>query len=314
MSAAFVSGSNVIAGVVQVVGGITLAPLLPGLVQHFKGRLQGRRGPSPLQPYRELHRLWSRTMVDPEGTTALYRFAPLVVVASLVAALLLVPVGGHSPAWPTGHDALLLVGLLAIARFSLAVASWDTGSGFSLMSASRDLTLGVFVEGLLLLVIVLVALPAGSTDLRSLSDAGVGAAIWGLPSHWLALVAFALVVLVETGRQPMDNPDTHLELTMIHEGPMLEYSGRDLAYLQWAAAARHWVMLVLLLELFAPRPAGFAGRLLVLLVGLPVLCVVLAIVESWLAKLRLLRVPRLLSVAGGLCFLGLFTWLIGGQL
>jgi formate hydrogenlyase subunit 4 len=308
------TGSTIAAGAVQVIGGVALAPLLPGLVQHFKARLQGRRGPSPLQPYRELRRLWSRSMVDPEGTTLLYRLAPLVVVASLAVALLLVPVGGRSPAWPTGHDALLLVGLLALARFALAVASWDTGSGFSLMSASRDLTLGVSAEGLLLLVVVLVALPAGSTDLRSLSDAGAGSAIWGLPAHWLALVAFVFVVLVEIGRQPMDNPDTHLELTMIHEGPLLEYSGRDLAYLQWAGAARHWVMLVLLLELFAPRPVGFIGRLLVLAVGLPVLCFMLAIVESWLAKMRLLRVPRLLTVAAGLCFLGLFTWLIGGQL
>jgi formate hydrogenlyase subunit 4 len=314
MPAAHMSGSNLVAGAVQVIGGIGLAPLLPGLVQHFKGRLQGRRGPSPLQPYRELRRLWSRSMVDPEGSTALYRLAPPVVAATLVASLLLVPVGGRSPAWPVGHDALLLVGLLALARFAVALASWDTGSGFSLMGASRDLTLGVSVEGLLLLVLMLVALPLGSTDLRSLSNAGAGAAIWSLPTHWLAAVAFALVVLAETGRQPVDNPDTHLELTMIHEGPLLEYAGRDLAYLQWAVAARHWIMLVLALELFAPHPASFVARLLVLAVGLPVLCAMLAVVESWLAKMRLLRVPRLLAVGAGLCFLGLFSWLIGGQL
>ena len=141
-----------------------------------------------------------------------------------------------------------------------------------------------------------IALPAGSTDLLALSDAGAGAAVWSLPAHWIAVVAFALVVLVEIGRQPIDNPDTHLELTMIHEGPLLEYAGRDLAYLQWAAAARHWVMLVLTVELLAPRPVGFVGRLVVLAVGLPVLCVMLAVVETWLAKMRLLRVPRLLAV------------------
>jgi formate hydrogenlyase subunit 4 len=308
------SGSTILAGAIQIIGGVVLAPLLPGLTQSCKARLQGRRGASPLQPYRELRRLWSRSMVDPEGTTVLYRLAPLVVVACLGIALLVVPVGGRSPAWPTGHDALLLVGLLALSRFALAAASWDTGSGFSLMSASRDLMLSVSAEGLLLLTVVLMALPAGSTDLLALSDAGAGSAIWGLPAHWIALVAFALVVLVEIGRQPIDNPDTHLELTMIHEGPVLEYAGRDLAYLQWAAAARHWVMLVLTVELLAPRPIGFVGRLLVLAVGLPVLCVLLAVVETWLAKMRLLRVPRLLAVATGLCFLGLVTWLIGGRL
>ena len=308
------NGVNAVAGAVQVIGGLLLAPLLPGLVQSFKARLQGRRGPSPLQPYRELRRLWSRSAVDPEGTTLLYRLGPPVVAACLAAALLLVPVGGRSPDWPVGHDVLVLVGLLALARFAMAVSSWDTGSGFSLMGASRDLTLGVSVEGLLLFVLILVALPLGSTDLRLLSDAGAGVAIWSIPAHWLAAVAFALVVIAETGRQPVDNPDTHLELTMIHEGPLLEYAGRDLAYLQWAAAARHWVVLVMAIELFAPHPASFVWRLAILVVGLPVLCLALAVVETWQAKLRLLRVPRLLGVGTGLCLLGLVIWLIGGRL
>ena len=235
-----------------------------------------------------------------------------MVAACLLLTLVLVPIGGHSARWGLGHDALLLVGLFALARFVMAVASWDTGSGFSLMGASRDLTLGVFVEGLLLLVITVAALPLGSTDLLSLSAAGSGGGIWSSPSHWLAAAAFILVVIAETGRQPVDNPDTHLELTMIHEGPLLEYAGRDLAYLQWAAAARHWVVLVLAVELFIPHPIGFWWRLLVLGVGLPVFCVVLALVESALAKMRILRVPRLLAVGSGLCLLGLLTWFLGG--
>ena len=306
------STTTIVAGVIQVVGGMLVAPLLPGLIQHVKGRLQGRRGPSPLQPYRELKRLWSRSRVAPEGTTLIYGLAPLVVVACLVLSLLLLPVGGHSGDWHLGHDALLLVGLLALARFAMAAASWDTGSGFSLMGSSRDLTLGVFVEGLLLLVITVAALPLGSTDLLSLSAAGSGGATWNSPSHWLAAAAFILVVIAETGRQPVDNPDTHLELTMIHEGPLLEYAGRDLAYLQWASAARHWVMLLLAIELFVPHPIGFWWRLLALAVGLPVLCIVLALVESALAKMRVLRVPRLLAIGMGLCLLGLVTWFLGG--
>jgi formate hydrogenlyase subunit 4 len=308
------SGPTIVAGAIQVIGGIFVAPLLPGLTQTVKARLQGRRGTSPLQPYRELRRLWSRSTVDPEGTTLVYRVAPLVVTACLLIALLVVPIGGHSPAWPTGHDILLLAGLLALSRFALAAASWDTGSGFSLMAASRDLMLSMWAEGLLLATVILIALPAGSTNLLALSDATAGSAVWSLPAHWMAVVALSVVVLVEVGRQPIDNPDTHLELTMIHEGPLLEYAGRDLAYLQWAGAARHWVMLALTVELLAPRPAGFVGRLIILVVGLPVLCGLLAIVETWLAKMRLLRVPRLLAVATGLCFLGLITWLMGGRL
>ena len=146
-------------------GGVAVAPLLPGLIQHLKGRMQGRRGPSPWQPYRELARLWTRSAVSPEGTTIVYRLAPAIVAASLAMAVLVVPVAGRAPAWPTGHDALVVVGLLALARFALALSSWDTSSGFALMCAARDLTLGVAVEGLLLLVIVIAALPAGSTDL-----------------------------------------------------------------------------------------------------------------------------------------------------
>jgi formate hydrogenlyase subunit 4 len=307
-----VNAPTAVAALVQLVGGLLLAPLLPGIVQYVKGVLQGRRGPSPLQPYRELARLWGKSPVVPAGTTLIYRVAPAVTAAALATACLLLPIGGRSPAWPVGHDALVLIGLLALARFALAASSWDTGGGFGLMGVSRDLTIAVSVEGLFLLVIVVVGLRFGSTDLRSLSDAGAGAAIWGTPAHWLAALGFALVTLAETGRQPVDNPDTHLELTMIHEGPLLEYAGRDLAYLQWAAAARHWIMLVLATELFVPHPMGFVPRLGVLAVSLPLLCVGLAVVETWQAKMRLLRVPVMMAIGSALCLLGLISWFAGG--
>jgi formate hydrogenlyase subunit 4 len=306
------SGADAVAGVVQVVGGLALAPLLPGIVQNLKARLQGRRGPSPLQPYRELRRLWGKSAVAVEGTTVLYRLAPAVAAAALGLAVLLVPVGGRALGWPLGADALVIVGLLVLARFAVALAAWDTGSGFSLMGASRDLTFSVFVEGLLLLALVLAALPDGSTDLRALSDAAGGSEIWGRPAHWCAALAFGLVVLAETGRQPIDNPDTHLELTMVHEGPLLEYAGRDLAYLQWAAAARHWVLLVLAAELFLPHGGSFAVRLATLAVALPALCGVLALTETWQSKLRILRVPRFLAAGAGIALIGLVSWYLGG--
>src|SRR5258708_23414467 len=204
------SPSLVTAGAVQVIGGVALAPLIPGTIQQLKARLQGRRGPSPLQPYRDLRRLWGKSLVWRVGSTMVYSAAPAVAAACLLMALMLLPIAGLSPDWPVGHDALLLVGLLALARFALAAAAWDTGSGFALMGASRDLTLSVFVEALLLLVIVVLVVPAGSTDLRVLSAAGGGIAPWATPAHWCALVTFTLVVLAETGRQPIDNPATHL--------------------------------------------------------------------------------------------------------
>jgi formate hydrogenlyase subunit 4 len=301
-----------LAGAIQIAGGLALAPLLPGTVQAIKARLQGRRGASPLQPYRELRRLWGKTLADPQPTTIVYRLAPCVVAAAMALALFLVPIAGLSPAWPLGNDAVVLVGLLALARFALAAASWDTGSGFALMGSSRDLTLSVFAEALLLLAIVLAALPAGSTDLVAIEVAAGGSSVWSEPVHWCAAAAFALVVLFETGRQPIDNPDTHLELTMIHEGPLLEYAGRDLALLEWSAAARHWIVLVLAAELFLPHWGGFGAQLGCLAAALALLCAALALTETAQAKMRILRAPALFAAGCLLALVGLASWLVGG--
>ena len=306
------SVASAVAGVVQILGGVLLAPLIPGLIQQLKARLQGRPGPSPLQPYRELRRLWHKSGVAPFPRTVIYELAPPVVVASSLVALVMLPIGGRSPGWPVGHDALLLVGLLALARFAITLAAWDTGGGFGLMGASRELTFGVPVEAVLLMVLAVVVLPAGSTSLIALSDAAARPQVWGEPAHWAALLAFVLVMLAETGRQPIDNPDTHLELTMVHEGPLLEYAGRELAYLQWAAAARHWIMLVLATELFVPQPEPFMALLAVLVVSLPVWCGLLAVVETTQAKMRVLRVPLFLGAGGLVCLLGLASWFAGG--
>ena len=299
------SGATVVSGVVQVVGGIALAPLLPGLVQHWKARLQGRRGPTPLQPYRELRRLWGKSTVDPEGTSIVYRLAPAVVAAAVLAAIFIVPVAEAAPAWGLGHDALALAGLLALARFALAASTWDVANGFSLMGASRDLTLTVFVEAALVLALAVAALTAGTTDLRGVVAETAGADAWASPALALGAIAFALVILAETGRQPIDNPDTHLELTMIHEGPLLEYAGRDLAYLQWAAAAKHWLVLVLAAQIFLPHPSGVWWQLGSLPVVLVVLCGTLALVETLLAKMRVLLVPRLLALGAVAALLGI---------
>jgi formate hydrogenlyase subunit 4 len=301
---------NVLAAVVQVAA-IGLAPLVSGSIQTLKARLQGRRGPSPLQPYRTLWRLWRKSAVDPAGTGVVYRLAPAVVAACLLLALAIVPVANRAGSFGLGHDALVLVGLLALARFAVAAAAWDTGSGFTLMGAARDLTIAVFGEALLVLALLVAALPAHSTDLRAMSAAAAGGHIWGAPAHWCGAIAFVLVVLVETGRQPIDNPDTHLELTMIHEGPLLEYAGRDLAFLQWAAAARHWVVLVLGAELFLPHWGGFAASLGLLAAGVVALCGALALIETTEAKMRILRVPALLGIGCAIALVGVGTW-IGG--
>jgi formate hydrogenlyase subunit 4 len=306
------TAAGAVSGVVQLVGGVAVAPVLPGTVQHLKARLQGRPGPSPLQPYRELRRLWGKSGVAPTPRTVVYELAPALVAGSLLVALVLLPIGGRSPSWPVGNDALVLVGLLALGRFAITLAAWDTAGGFGLMGAGRDLTFAVTVEAVLLLVLVLLSLPGGNTDLVALSAQASRPAVWGEPAHWAAAFAFALVALAETGRQPVDNPDTHLELTMVHEGPLLEYAGRDLAYLQWAAAARHWIVLVLATELFVPHPGPFLARLAVLAGSLPVWCALLALCETTQAKMRILRVPLFLGAGGAVCLLGLASWFAGG--
>lgn len=306
------SATVVVAGVIQVAGA-AVCPLVSGTVQRLKGVLQGRGGPPILQPYRELRRLWGKSAVDPQPTTAIYRLAPALVAACAAVGLLLVPIAGRAPNWGLGHDALVLVGLLALGRFTMAASAWDTGSGFGLMGASRDLTFAVFIEGVLLLVVLLAALPAGgSTDLVAMSHAASGADVWDQPAHWCAGVAFALVALAEAARQPVDNPDTHLELTMIHEGPLLEYAGRDLACLQWAASARLWIMALLASELFAPTTGSFWVRVVVLVATIGVLAVGVALIETSLAKMRILRVPVYLAGGAGLCLVGFVSWLAGG--
>jgi formate hydrogenlyase subunit 4 len=298
------------AGAVQLAGGVVLAPLLPGLVQHWKARLQGRRGPTALQPYRELRRLWSKSAVDVEGTTAVYRLAPAVAAAALGVAILLVPVAADGPSFGVGRDVLALAGLLTLARFALAAASWDTANGFALMGASRDLTISVFVEAALVLALAVAALLSGTTNLLGIVGHTAGTGVWSSPALPLGAIAFALVTVAETGRQPVDNPDTHLELTMIHEGPLLEYAGRDLAILQWVAAARHWIVLVIVAGVFVPHLTSVWGQLAVLPGALIVLCGVLALTETLVAKTRVLVVPRLLAGGVAVALLGIAAWLV----
>jgi formate hydrogenlyase subunit 4 len=306
-----VSAPSVAAAVVEVTGGLVAAPLLPGLIQHLKARLQGRRGPTPLQPYRELRRLWAKSSVTVEQASIVYRLAPAVTAASMICAVLLVPVAANAPNLGVGHDALAVLGLLALARFAVAAAAWDTSNGFALMGASRDMTLAVFVEVTLIGTLVVAALVAHTTDLRGVIAATAATAVWTSPALPLGSVAFALVLIAETGRQPVDNPDTHLELTMIHEGPLLEYAGRDLAMLQWAAACRHWLVVVLAAEVFLPHPASPVGQLVTLPLAAGAVCGALALTETLVAKMRILLVPRLLGVAAVVAALGVVTHLVG---
>lgn len=303
---------EILISLAQLLVAACVAPLLPGVVQTTIARLQGRRGPDPLQPYRDLKRLWSRSRITPMLRSFIYELAPVAVATCALIGLALLPAPGAAGFPGLGDDALLLIGLAAAARMLLALSAWDTGNGFALMGAARDLTFAVFAEGLLVVSLGALIIGVGSTELSVLAAAAGDEEAWRQVSRWAAALGLALVLLAETGRRPIDNPETHLELTMVHEGPMLEFGGRDLALLEWAAAARAWTLSYLLLVVALPRPGSPLAAALTLVLFVAVLCLAVAVSESVQAKMRILRVPKLLLVATALVLVGAAAGIWGG--
>jgi formate hydrogenlyase subunit 4 len=293
---------------------VAAGPLVTGFVQKLKARLQCRRGASVWQPYRDLAKLLRKGTVQADTATPFFRAIPVLVLAATVTAAALVPViwtEAASPPVPLG-DAILLVGLLALARFLLAVGALDAGGAFGGMGASREMTVGLLVEPALMLAVFSVAVAGGTTDLGLLAGRRESLAVaWQAPDL-LALFAMLILALAETGRIPVDNPDTHLELTMLHEGMLLEHSGPGLACLLLATHTKQLVTLSLVAALFLPlglahggapgalalAVAAFAGKILLL-------ATFLGLVESSYAKLRFFRVPQFLGLGLVCAFLAL---------
>jgi len=290
---------------------LALGPLVTGVVQKLKARLQCRRGASVLQPYRDLVKLSRKGAVVSDTASPFFRVLPALVLGATVTGAFLVPVLWAPAAahFPLG-DAILLIGLLALARFLLAVGALDAGGAFGGMGASREMTVGLLVEPALMMVVFSIALAGGTTDLGELAARRHqwDALAWQAPDL-LGLLAALVVLLAETGRIPVDNPDTHLELTMLHEGMLLEHSGPGLMCLALATHTKQLIVISLVITLFFP-PAVLAGASLgagALLLALGAflakalaLAVFLAVVESSYAKLRLFRVPKFLGL-GLLC-------------
>ena len=289
----------------QLILVLLLAPGLVGFVRWLKARLQNRRGAPPWQPYFELIKLFSKDVVMSNNASWLFRFAPYIVFASTVTVALFVPLLVVPLPFDAGGDLLVVVYLLLLGTFFLALAGLDPGTAFGGMGASREMTIAAIAEPTIALAIFGLALGAGSTNLgrivlSTLTDPGVAIS----PGHLLAFTALFIVTLAETGRLPVDNPSTHLELTMIHEAMILEYSGRYLAMIEWASWLKLTIFFSLLANLFAPwgvattvTPLSLLVALAALVLKLGVLAAVVAIIETRVAKLRLFRVPELLSVS-----------------
>jgi formate hydrogenlyase subunit 4 len=310
------TASGIAASVLQVGGVLAGAPLLVGLMRQVRARLEGRAGAGVLQPWRDLRKQLRKRQITPDGTTLVFALAPAVVAGTALLIAAAAPLVSTGSPLDSSIDLFAVVGLLFIGTVALALAGLDTGTAFGGMGASRSLTVAALVEPTILLAVFALSVPAGSANLAAIVSATAHHPSHVLsPAGLLAFTALAVVIVAETGRLPVDNPSTHLELTMIHEAMVLEYAGPRLAVVEWGSGIRLTVLLALLANLFVPwgiagahdGAAGLALGGAVLVAKVVVLAVALAAGEVFMAKLRLFRVPELLAGSFLLALLAVTT-------
>lgn len=291
---------------------LLLAPLLTGLVRKVRARLLRRRGPPLLQPYRDLLRLARKEAVVAESASWLFRIVPYIVFAATWVAAALVPTFATGLLFSWSADLIVIIALLGSARFFLALAGMDVGTSFGGIGSSREAMIATLAEPALIMIVFTLALLAGSTQLSTIAAVMLTPGIGLRVSLGLALIALVIVAIAENGRIPVDNPATHLELTMVHEAMVLEYSGRHLALIELASAIKLLLYASLIACVFVPWGLAPAGAPLhVHLIGagiyvakLGVAGVLLAVFETTIAKMRVFRVPDFLGAALMLGFLG----------
>jgi len=283
----------------QILFVVAAAPLLAGWLQTVRALLQNRRSAGILQPYRDLFRLFHKETLIPEQSSWLFQFAPYVMFGAKIMAVAIVPIIANGLPLASAADVIALVGLLAVARIFQVLAAMDTGTAFGSYGAHREMLISALAEPALLAALFTASLLARSTSLVQIVHLSQIQLFSIHPSMVFAAIAFGFVLLVENARIPMDNPATHLELTMIHEAMVLEYSGRHLALLEWAAQLKLFLYMTIGFALFLPWGIAAKPSLtsLVIAAGLVLVklffaVVVLALVETLLAKKRLFRVPE----------------------
>lgn len=293
---------------------IGLAPLTATVLKKMKALLQNRRGPGLLQAYRDLAKLFSKEPILPEGASWIFRLTPYIIFAATALACAIVPVILVQTPLSAAADVITLVGLFALARFFTALAGMDTGTAFGGMGASREMTFAALAEPAMLMGVFVVSMAAESTNLSTMIHTMLKGHLGLRPSLAFALTALVLVAIAETGRIPVDNPSTHLELTMVHEAMILEYSGRYLALIEWANQMKLLLFATLLLNLFAPWGIAeeISGTALTLALGALaikwfLLLGLLALMETSMAKMRIFRLPEYLGLAFLVAILGMLT-------
>jgi formate hydrogenlyase subunit 4 len=293
-----------LAGAVQI-GTVTAGgPLVVGLTRQVRARWEGRGGGGLLQPWRDIRKQLRKQQITPRGTTVVFAAAPAIVAGSTLLVAAIAPLVATGSPLDGSADLFAVVGLLFVGTVALTLAAIDTGTSFGGMGASREITIAALVEPTILLAVFALSIPAGSSNLGALVSNTI--AHPGQVVSLTAVLAFAALVIVmvaETGRLPVDNPATHLELTMVHEAMILEYAGPRLALVEWAAGMRLAVLLALLANLFGPwgiadsQPGAvdIVVGVAALVAKVALLAASLATVEVFVAKLRLFRVPELLA-------------------
>ncbi len=304
---------------VQVLLLLLLAPLVRGVIARLKARIQNRHGASIWRPYADLLKLFRKEDLVPDSASFVFRLAPIVVFAATLVAAAFVPLLHASALLHAIGDFILFVYLLALGRFFLMLGAMDGGSSFGGMGASREALVSTLAEAPFLLALMSVAIAAHTGSIAGMVQWTLGQNFFQFSAvHALAFVALALVAIAETGRMPVDNPTTHLELTMIHEAMVLEYSGPSLALIEWASAIKLTVIMALLIALFFPWGAASSLSVLAIAIGslalllkMAALVLALVLVESSVAKLRMYMVPDFLGVASALAILAVvFTALM----
>src|SRR5512134_1505582 len=305
--------AQLLAIVVAVLG----APLLTGWVNQCRAWLQNKSAPPLLLPYRTLHKLFWKESVVAENASPLFRIAPYIIFGAMVLACSIVPSLSTDLLLAPAADAIALVGLFALARVFIALAAMDIGTAFGTLWARREMLVGFLAEPALLMVLFTAAFLTQSTSLANIVETIANQEFAIYPSLAFAGVAFAMVSLAENARVPVDNPATHLELTMIHEAMILEYSGRHLALMEWAASLKLFAYSCVGLALFFPWGVAEANAPLALLLALPALVaklaaggIGLAVLETVNAKMRIFRVPEFLATAFLLAVIGMLVHIL----
>lgn len=304
--------------VAEVVLALVAAPLFLGWVNQCRAWLQNRHAPSMLLPYHNLRKLFAKQAVLAEHASSLFRIAPYLVFGIMVVAAAIVPSLGTTLPLTLAADGIALVGLLATARVLVALAALDIGTAFGALGARREMLIGFLAEPALLMIVFVAALVSHSTALPAIAGDLASRSLTLEPSLAFTAVAFTIVLLAENARIPVDNPATHLELTMIHEALLLEYSARHLALMEWAAALKLYNYACIGFALFVPwgvasgnaSAVGLAASVAALALKLGVAGAALALIETVSAKLRVFRAPELLATAFMLAVLGLLVHLL----